>query len=149
MNVKWSYDFLLVIRIIWLWMGVFVFCHNWTRLQICPRKTFSETIRHRWYQAGSKYWWNPEFGGLIEGKKSATLNWWYFNIDFFWYFHFCKFPSTWGSSQNLLQAVERPYRKTEHPTPLKTNMEPGNTPLEKEKHLQTINFWVPCLFSGV
>ena len=30
--------------------------HPKTRLQICPRKTFSETIRHRWYQAGSKYW---------------------------------------------------------------------------------------------
>ena len=31
-------------------------------------------------------------------------------------------------------------------TPLKTNMEPENTPLEKEKHLQTTDFWVPCLF---
>ena len=31
-------------------------------------------------------------------------------------------------------------------TPLKTDMEPENTPLEKEKHLQTTNFWVPCLF---
>ena len=29
-------------------------------------------------------------------------------------------------------------------TPPKTNMEPENTPLEKEKHLQTTNFWVPC-----
>ena len=32
-------------------------------------------------------------------------------------------------------------------SPLKTNMEPENTPLEKEKHLQTSNFfgfWVPC-----
>ena len=28
-------------------------------------------------------------------------------------------------------------------TPLKTNMEPENAHLEKEKHLQTINFWVP------
>ena len=28
--------------------------------------------------------------------------------------------------------------------PLKTSMEPENTHLEKEKHLQTINFWVPC-----
>ena len=26
-------------------------------------------------------------------------------------------------------------------------MEPENGPLEKEKHLQIINFWVPCLFS--
>ena len=27
-----------------------------SRLQICPQKIYSETIRHRWYQAGSKYW---------------------------------------------------------------------------------------------
>ena len=33
-------------------------------------------------------------------------------------------------------------------TPLKTNVEPENPPLEKEKHLQTTNFWVPCLFLG-
>ena len=33
-------------------------------------------------------------------------------------------------------------------TPPKTNMEPENTPLEEEKHLQTTNFWVPCWFSG-
>ena len=26
----------------------------------CPRNTFSETIRHRWYQAESKYWWFPQ-----------------------------------------------------------------------------------------
>ena len=32
-----------------------------SRLQMCPRKTCSETIRHRWYQAGSKYWF-PGFG---------------------------------------------------------------------------------------
>ena len=32
-------------------------------------------------------------------------------------------------------------------TPLKTNMEPENGPLEKEKHLQITSFWVPCLFS--
>ncbi len=30
--------------------------------------TCSETIRHRWYQKGSKYWWNPGFGGLIQGQ---------------------------------------------------------------------------------
>ena len=29
-------------------------------------------------------------------------------------------------------------------TPPKTNIEPENTPLEKEKHLQTTSFWVPC-----
>ena len=29
----------------------------------------------------------------------------------------------------------------------KTNMEPENVRLEKEKHLQTTNFWVPCYFS--
>ena len=29
--------------------------------------TFSETIRHRWYEAGSKDWL-PGFGGLIQGK---------------------------------------------------------------------------------
>ena len=29
-------------------------------------------------------------------------------------------------------------------TPPKTNMELEITPLEKEKHLQTTNFWVPC-----
>ena len=34
-------------------------------------------------------------------------------------------------------------------TPPRTNMEPENTPLEKEKHLQTTNFWVPCKISGV
>ena len=28
--------------------------------------TFSETIRHRWSQAGSKYWFPPGFGGLIQ-----------------------------------------------------------------------------------
>ena len=28
-------------------------------------------------------------------------------------------------------------------------MEPENAPLEKEKHLPTTNFWIPCLFSGV
>ena len=32
-------------------------------------------------------------------------------------------------------------------TPLKTNLEPENGPLEKEKHLQITSFWVPCLFS--
>ena len=31
----------------------------------------------------------------------------------------------------------------------KTNMEPENTPLEKEKHLATTNLWVPSYFSGV
>ena len=30
--------------------------------------TFSDTIRHRWYQAGSKYWFPPGFGGLIQGQ---------------------------------------------------------------------------------
>ena len=34
-------------------------------------------------------------------------------------------------------------------TPPKSNMEPENTTLEKEKHLQTTHFWVPCYFSGV
>ena len=29
-------------------------------------------------------------------------------------------------------------------TPQKTKMKPENTSLEKEKHLQTANFWVPC-----
>ena len=29
-------------------------------------------------------------------------------------------------------------------TPPKTNMELENTLLEKEKQLQTTNFWVPC-----
>ena len=29
-------------------------------------------------------------------------------------------------------------------TPLKTNMDPENIPLERKKHLQTTNFWVPC-----
>ena len=29
-------------------------------------------------------------------------------------------------------------------TPPKTNMEPENINLEKEKHLQTSTFWVPC-----
>ena len=33
--------------------------------------------------------------------------------------------------------------------PQKTHMEPENTFLENEKHLQTSNFGVPCLFSGV
>ena len=28
--------------------------------------------------------------------------------------------------------------------PRKINMEPKNAPLEKETHLQTTNFWVPC-----
>ncbi len=28
-------------------------------------------------------------------------------------------------------------------------MEPENTPLEKEEHLPTTNFWDPCWFSGV
>ena len=32
-------------------------------------------------------------------------------------------------------------------TPLKTNMEPENGPLEREKHLQITNSWVPSLFS--
>ena len=35
--------------------------HGVTRLQICPRKTSSETSRHRWYYYGSKYWF-PGFG---------------------------------------------------------------------------------------
>ena len=30
-----------------------------------------------------------------------------------------------------------------HDTPLKTNMEPENTTLGREKHLQTNFFWVP------
>lgn len=31
---------------------------NWTRLQICPRNTFSEAIHHRWYHSPHlrKYW---------------------------------------------------------------------------------------------
>ena len=36
------------------------------------------------------------------------------------------------------------YGKLLGSTPLKTNMEPENTLLEKEKQLQTTNFWVPC-----
>ena len=32
-------------------------------------------------------------------------------------------------------------------TPSKTKMEPEDSPLEKEfSHLQTSNFWVPCVF---
>ena len=27
---------------------------DFTRLQICPRKTFSEAFRHRWYQGGNQ-----------------------------------------------------------------------------------------------
>ena len=34
-------------------------------------------------------------------------------------------------------------------TPPKTNMEPENTLLEKEKILHTTNFWVSSKFSGV
>ncbi len=33
-------------------------------------------------------------------------------------------------------------------TPPKTNMEPENTALEKEKHLQTTNFWFHVSFRG-
>ena len=29
-------------------------------------------------------------------------------------------------------------------TPQKTNMEAENDPLEKEQHLQIMNFWVSC-----
>ena len=34
-------------------------------------------------------------------------------------------------------------------TPRKTNMEPEKSHMEEEKHLQTMNFQVPCWFSGV
>ena len=40
--------------------------------------TFSETIHHRWYQAGSKYWWNQGLAALMNRAKSTTLeknNW--------------------------------------------------------------------------
>ena len=43
------------------------------RLQICPRKTFSETTkRHRWYWNGSKYGWIQGFGGGRFRAKSTT-----------------------------------------------------------------------------
>ena len=35
-------------------------------------------------------------------------------------------------------------RTTNSTTPLKTKMDPENTPLQKKKHLQTTNFGVPC-----
>lgn len=34
-------------------------------------------------------------------------------------------------------------------TPPKSNMEPENTSLQKEKHLPTTNFWISMLVSGV
>ena len=33
-------------------------------------------------------------------------------------------------------------------TPPKTNLEPENHPIEKENHLPSLHFWVPCWFSG-
>ena len=43
------------------------------RLQICPRKTFfGNKQSHRWYQAGSKYWWFPGCGGLIPTSLGGT-----------------------------------------------------------------------------
>ena len=48
------------------------------------------------------------------------------------------YPGALGSAPLIAQLITI--------TPLKTNMEPENNPLEKEKHLQTTNFWVLCLF---
>ena len=47
-------------------------------------------------------------------------------------------------SNNQNSGGRRPvfYKKLD--TPPKTNMEPEKSPLEKEKHLQTTNFQVPC-----
>ncbi len=38
--------------------GTGIFPPTISRLQICPRNRISETFRHRWYQAGSKYWFS-------------------------------------------------------------------------------------------
>ena len=47
-------------------VGLFIEDH-FSRLQICPRKTSSETNKAT-YQKGSKYWFPPGFGGLIQGQ---------------------------------------------------------------------------------
>ena len=58
-----------------LWIGrSWVTWESWcsdSRLQICPRKTFWETIRHRWYQAGSKYWWNQGLAAWFRAKPTT------------------------------------------------------------------------------
>ena len=53
----------------------------------------------------------------------------------------CKDTKHWNTS--ALCEMDK-FEAWEAVTPQKTNMEPQNTPLEKEKHLQTTNFWVPC-----
>ena len=42
--------------------------HQITRLQICTLKTFSETIRRRWYLPPDLKIGFPVFGGLIQGQ---------------------------------------------------------------------------------
>ena len=67
----------------------FKICPFLTRLQMCPRKTFSETSRHRWYsKAGSnKYWCFTRVWRLkIQGENFPTLfkRPWHKSIIFCW-----------------------------------------------------------------
>ena len=40
---------------------------------LSPIETCSETIRHRWYQAGSKYWWDQGLA-RIQGQNLQSEN---------------------------------------------------------------------------
>ena len=85
--------------------------------------------------------------------KITRLTW---NIifQFFIFLVPCEFSKRTPLKTNMSKPRCIPYWNGHlfrgHVTPPKTNMEPENIPLQKEKHLQTTNFWGSMLvFGGV
>ena len=58
-----------------LCFGVWMVCFGGPNMmQICTCNTFSETIRHRWYQAGSKYWKLQGLAAWFRAKSTTQSN---------------------------------------------------------------------------
>ena len=53
---------------------LFILCHGKSRLQICPQYIFGNYPPHRWYQKGSKYWWNQGLAALIQRQIYNPVN---------------------------------------------------------------------------
>ena len=122
------------ILFLWIYRYIYISYISWPRYWLMTLK---------WHVNPCK--WNPSCGVGIQ------------NLPVFWW------PSNWSHASRdasmgrvlgwftlgTLKMAEPENWVSFGGTYPKTNMEPGNTTLEKEKHLQTTNFWVPCLFWGV
>lgn len=125
---------------------------SWLR-KICAWMWRKSGLFHVW--AGNLAWggwqlilWFSPFSCIQHGLNKWAIGWGWFALSRQTEAH--MEVKTWKLTRVVRGHFWKMDGATKKPksTPPKTNMQPENYSLEKEKHLQAANFWVPCCFSG-